>query len=290
MITKINFRVSILLLCFFFAIEFIACQSINDPNASPSDGSLEKFKAMAGYSDWPGKSGPVRDGIDLSRCAIPSLSDAPIVPRQAFDYTELENGKILPYNDTMWKKDKENRVEIRLVFAETSAEAHEYAIYRYFNSSNPMVPKPDDPIIAGDVSFFNAYSFIRNNIYVEISPHGEIRNKQASIAKDIDELLLTRPTAASAEEFKPVIKRFEIADSLVESNTRTKLFLEVSDPKGSELYYFWRVTAGDVSKNESGEWYYNSSWVDHGNTPSITLIVINDRGYYRCSSINIRIK
>lgn len=293
MIAKTIFLVSILLLCSFFTIEFIACQNINDPYESPSDGSLEKFKEMAGYSNWPGKNGPVRDGIDLSKCTISSLSDVPIVPNQAFYYSSRENGKIIPFNDVMWKKDKNNWVSIRLYFAETCADAHEYVIYQYFNSSNPMAPKADDPIIAGDISFFNARGFIRNNIYVMISvSHGsELNNRVAEIAKDIDELLLTRPTAASAEEFKPMIKRFEIANNLIEPWTQTQLFVEAYDPQGSELFYFWRVSAGSIGKDDFGQLYYFSSdEAAPGTTQTITLIVINGRGYFQKSSIEVRIK
>lgn len=290
MITKIIFRASILL-CFFFAIEFSSCKSLTDPYAAPSEGSLEKFKESSGYYDWPGKNGPVRDGIDLSKCIIPSLSDVPMIKTPSlFSYIAQENGNILPYFRSTWQIDKQNLVEIWVVFAETCEEAHEHAIYSYFNSQNPQIPKPDDTVIAGDISFFNGHSFIRNNIFVRITPRGEMANRIAAVAKDIDNLLLARPTASSAEEFKPRIQRFDIANSLVESNTRTKLFLEISDPKGSELYYFWRVTAGGVSKDESGEWYYDSSWIDPGTTATITLIVINDRGYCRCSSIDIKIK
>lgn len=289
--TKIIFRASILL-CFIFTSAFSSCKSLTDPYAAPSEGSLEKFKEMSGYYNWPGKNGPVRDGIDLSKCNIPSLSDVPIVTKPPFfSYiAKEENRKILPYYRSVWQIDKQNLVQVWVVFAESCEEAHEYAIYRYFNSSNPQIPKPDDMAIAGDISFFNGHGFIRNNIFVTITPEGEMVNRKAALAKDIDNLLLARPTASSAEEFKPRIQRYEIAKSLVESNTQTKLFLEVADPKGSELYYFWQVTAGGVSRNDFGEWYYDSSWVDPGTTQTITLIVLNDRGYCRTSSIDIKIK
>ncbi len=290
--TKIIFRASILL-CFIFTIGFSSCKSLTDPYAAPSEGSLEKFKEMSGYYNWPGKNGPVRDGIDLSKCAIPSLSDIPIVTKPPFfSYIpEEENRKILGYYQSVWQIDRQNLMEVRVVFAETCEEAHEYAICSYFNSSNPQVPKPDDVVIAGDISFFNGHSFIRNNIFVMITPRGELVNRKSAVAKDIDNLLLARPTASSSEEFKPRIQRFEIAKSLVESKTQTKLFLEVADPKGSELYYFWRVTAGSIGEDEHGQFYYYSSdEAAPGTTQTITLIVINDRGYCRTSSIDVKIK
>jgi len=288
----------LLLLGIIFSLSFLetnACKTALDPLEDPPDESLEKLKELADFANWPGKNGLIREGVNLNKYSIPSLSDASITSKGSqFYYQEAEDGvPALVHHTVHWEKIKGDFLVVDLYIAESCDVIHEYAIQRFFYSSMPFelrVPKKDDPPIAGEISFSGGRRFIRNNIFVEISPNGEMLNRIAAVAKDIDNLLLARPTASSAEEFKPMIQRFEIANSLVESNTTTKLFLEVSDPKGSELYYFWQVTAGGIGKNEYGEWYYDSSWVDPGTTQTITVVVINDRGYYRSSSIDIKIK
>jgi len=171
-------------------------------------------------------------------------------------------------------------------------EVQEYAIQRFFFSSMPFdlrVPKRDNPTIAGDISFSGGRRFIRNNIFIEIRTVGDMNDKISALTKDIDELLLTRPTASSADPFKPIITRFGIANSLVEYNSQTKLIIDVVDPQGSELYFFWRLTGGGTIKDEFGNWYYYAA-ADPGTDQTITLIVINDRGYYCSSSVKVKIK
>jgi len=255
--------------------------------------SLEALKLLSDFYNWPGKKGQIRDGINLSKCVIPSLSETVEVPQKMlFFYVEMEDGTLLIQYRSRWQKTPDNFIEISLIFAETCKEVHEYAIQRFFYSSMPFelrVPKEDDPIIAGDISFSSGRRFIRNNIFVEIDAEGKLVQMIATVAKDIDDLLLSRPTASSADQFKPVIKRFEIANSLVEYNSQTKLIIDVADPQGSNLYYFWRLTGGGTMKDDLGNWYYYAA-ADPGTNQTITLIVVNERGYYCSSSIEVKVK
>lgn len=290
MIKKTFFRL-LILLCVYFAATYSACKSTGNPYLPETeDGSLEKYKESADFHNWPGKNGQIRDGINLSKFSIPSLSETvEIPPKIPFFYVEMEDGTLFIQYRSRWQKTPDNFIEISLIFAETCDQVHEYVIFRFFDSSKPGVPQQDDPTIAGDISFSGGRRFIRNNIYVEIRPFGEMDHKIAVVAKDIDDLLLTRSTASSADQFKPVIKRFEIANSLVEYNSQKKLIIDVVDPQGSKLYYFWRLTGGGTDKDGSGNWYYYAS-ADPGTNQTITLIVINERGYYSSSSIEVKIK
>ncbi len=293
MIKKTFFQL-VIFLCLYFVATYTVCKSTDTPfQLKTEDGSLDKLKELANFYNWPGKKGRVRDGINLSRFTLPSLSGMVEIPQEiSFSYLELEDGKILIKYRSRWQETPDNFIEISLIFAETCDQAHEYVISRFFNSSLPFelrVPKRDDPLIAGDISFSGGRRFIRNNIYVEIRPVGEMEDKIAAVAKDIDDLLLTRTTASSAEQFKPMIRRFEIINHNVEHNSQTRFIIDVVDPQGSDLYYFWRLTSGGIIKDEFGNWYYHAA-ADPGTNQTITLIVINERGYYSSSSITVNIK
>lgn len=291
-------RMILLLGMIFFLALLVtnACKTAIDPLEDPPDESLERFKELADFANWPGKHGPIREGVDLKKYSISSLSDVPIKSKgNPFFYSEAENGiPALIHHSLHWEKSGGNALTVDLMIAESCEEIHEYVIQRFYNSSMPFelrIPKKDDPVIAGEISFSGGRRFIRNNIYAEIQALGELRERMSQVAKEIDNILLSKPTASSAEEFKPVIKRFYIENSLVEARTQARLLVECYDPQGSELYYFWRVTAGSIGEDERGQFYYYSSdEAAPGTTQTITLIVINDRGYCRTSSIDIKIK
>jgi len=293
MINKTFFR-TVIFLCLYFTTSYTVCKNISNPYIPKIDEeSIEKLKELSDFYNWPGKNGQIRDGINLSKCAIPSLSETVEIPQKIpFFYLEMEDGTLLVKYRSRWQKTDDNFIEISIIFAESCNEVHEYVINRFFNSSMPFelrVPQKDDPLIAGDISFSGGRRFIRNNIYVEIRPIGEMENKIATVANDIDNLLLSQLTASSAAPFKPVINKFELVNTIVEYNSQTKLIIDVVDPQGSNLYYFWRLTGGGTDKDEFGNWYYYAA-ADPGTNQTITLIVINERGYYCSTSIEVKIK
>lgn len=282
-------------ICIILAFLFLFCEkvdSINNPQYSPEDESLEKFKTLSDFSNWPGKNGPVRDGLNLSKYIIPRLSETVEVPyKMPFSLYETEGQLLIEYR-SRWRTTLDNFIDVTIIFAETCEDAHEYLIRRCFNTQmtfEARIPKKDQPRIAGDISFNNGRKFIRNNIVVELHAEGEMINKLTAVAKEIDDLLLRRPTAPSASPFKPVIRRFEITNRLLEYRSRTKLIIDVYDPQGSESYYFWRLTGGGIDKDDFGNYYYYAE-AKAGSIQEITLIAVNDRGFYASAKLEIRIK
>ncbi len=266
----------------------------------PTGESLDKLKELSDFESWPGKTGPVRAGVRLSKGIIPILEGTTdIRPNRTPGLWGVENNLVRYWS--RWQMGEtiitgredytEDRVEIWIVVAETAAEAHEYLIERYFYTSLPFetrVPRRDQPNVAGDISFFGGRKFIRNNIVVEISAKGKMKDKLRETAEQIDALLLTRPTATSADPFKPVIERLEIAQDTVERESKTKLFVEATDPYGGDLVYKWRGTDGGIGKDESGDYYYYAG--DFGvNNLTLSLIVINDIGFASRASIGVTI-
>jgi len=273
----------------------ISCQLAKTTEAqSNSNGeSIEGLKELADFDNWPGKSGLVRDGLNLSKCIIPSLSGiAEFKNDQKHFFTwEIEEELLIKYS-SKWQTSPENFLEITLTFANSCQEAHEYLIKRFFSSSMPFekrLHKKDHPIIAGDISFDYGRYFIRNNIVVEFQGIGTILDKITAAAVEVDNLLLENSTAPSVNLFNPIIKQFAITKSRIKNFSSTKLIIDVYDPQGSELYYFWRLTAGGIEKNNLGDYQYYASG-KLGSNQIITLIVVNDRGYYSTADVEVRIE
>ena len=257
------------------------------------DQSLDKFKQLSNFSSWQGKKLPVRNGINLSNYNIRNLSDAEEVKKKIpFSIWETEDARILIKYRSRWKISQGNSISVTMTFANTCEDAHEYLIRRYYNSTKTFqsrIPKVDQPAVAGNISFDNGRKFIRNNIVVEIYAHGEMKNKVTSVSKEIDALLLERETASSIHSLKPIINRFVPEKRQVDCGSLTKLNVDVIDPQGSELLYFWRLTEGGIDEDERGDYYYHAGNAK-GVQEKITLIVVNDRGYYSSVAVEMDIR
>ena len=99
--------------------------------------------------------------------------------------------------------------------------------------------------------------------------------------------------AISADQMKPLIDRFEIAQNPVKRNSVTRLHINVKDPMRGNLYYNWRFTPG--SKNYGGiEIYHEGNYYYYAETyaseEELTILVFNDSGFYSSSTIYIQIE
>ena len=117
--------------------------------------------------------------------------------------------RVLHHEYILSDRQEKNRLEINLFIAPSSAEAHEYLIWRFVNNSLPHALRVEDAtptreLRLGHVCFANVKNntdrivsirFIRNNIIVEIIAEGEKFQKETrNIAETIDYLLLKQKT------------------------------------------------------------------------------------------------
>jgi hypothetical protein len=123
--------------------------------------------------------------------------------------------------------------------------------------------------------------FVRNNIYVEIHALEGMRTEIKSIAEDLDQLLLSRPTGDEALELMPVIKGIHSSKSSIKSNNMSDLTVDIEFPEGNpvnlnpieegifgrvtdsafsneELIFMWKATEGDIYLDEADQYYYSS--------------------------------
>ena len=118
-------------------------------------------------------------------------------------------GRVLHHEYILSDRQEKNRLEINLLIAPSSAEAHEYLIWRFVNNSLRVKDAtPTRELRIGHVCFANGYKnenrfvgirFIRNNILVEISAEGEKFQREArGIAETVDYLLLKEKTGEDA--------------------------------------------------------------------------------------------
>lgn len=281
------FIILISLSLFWGTIENAYCQYVSE------DQSLVNFKQLSDFSNWPGKTLPVRNGINLSNYRIKSISEAEEVKKKIpFSVRESEYAGILIKYRSQYKISQGNSISVTMTFTNTCENAHEFIIRRYYNSTKTFksrIPKKDRSTVSGNISFDNGRKFIRNNIVVEIYAHGDMKNKVASLAKEIDNLLLERPTSPSTHSLKPAINRFDAEKRQVEYGSLTKLNIDASDTHGGKLYYFWRLTGGGIDEDEVGNYYYYAGDAK-GSKQKITLIVVNDKGYYSSDSVEVDVR
>ena len=112
------------------------------------------------------------------------------------------------------------------------------------------------------------------------------------IARDVDAALQQAPTARSADEMKPVIRRFAIAENPVKVRSRTRLITDVLDPVGAKLYYEWRFgwgggDHGGIERDQDGNFYYYAD--TRQAVEELTLFVLNDWGFCSWSTIQIQV-
>ena len=256
------------------------------------DGSLDKLKELSGFAEWPGKTGPVRASVRFSKDQIPVLERTTEVwPNKRPVLWEIEGGYVVRHR-SRWQTGPEDFVDVVITVAESCEDAHEYLIERCFYTSLPFelrICHPDQPAVAGDISFAGGRKFIQNNLVVEIRAEGEMREKVDEIAKQIDVLLLNQPTMGSSTDFKPITEKVElIIRGPVRPGSSTKLVTEVIDPLGGALDYRWQLSGGEGSGivKEGDEYYYRAGEVG---TFTLTLTVISESGFFSSAQLEIKV-
>jgi hypothetical protein len=260
---------------------------------SDDDQTLARLKELSDFNNWPGKTELNRDGINFSKYVIPSLSKYIKDKRYETPFS-LHNDQedVFVEHHSRWQKTSVDFIEINIIFANSCQKAHEYLIRSFFNSEMPFearVPKKDQPIIAGDISFDRGCFFIRNNMVIELQALGALCKENPIVAFELDSLLLLNPTIQSVDQFKPVIKQFSCEKNTVKKDTYTGFIIDTVDPKGSELYYSWELSGGGISNDKQGKYRYYAGGPE-GSVQKVTLIVINDRGYYATADCEIKIE
>ncbi len=193
-----------------------------------------------------------------------------------------------------WRVSEGNSLRVTLVVASDREQAESYLREVRELASVPMelVAPEDDPAVAGDPSYGGGRQFIRDNVVVFVDAKGELEAKVSEIARDVDAALQQGPTARSADEMKPVIKRFAIAENPVKVRSRTRLIIDVLDPVGAKLYYEWRFgwgggDHGGIERDQDGNFYYYADTCQA--VEELTLFVLNDWGFCSWSTIQIQV-
>jgi hypothetical protein len=163
----------------------------------------------------------------------------------------------------------------------------------YTIPTNLLEQRKDIPAVVGDLSYFKGLEFIRDNFIVRINTSESFKNSISEIAKCVDSKILKSPTYNLATQIKPVIKNFKLSKNPVSENTKTALIIQVDDPNNKAIVYQWSFDKssgyGGITKDDSGIYYYNSSWVESNNiTIGLTLIATNELGFCTDSTIYIQ--
>lgn len=238
----------------------------------------------------------VRTAVKLSQSDFPDLTGA--TELRAGDRPWLweigdEPGKfyVIKFN-YYWKLSPDDFLDVSLVVAESKEQAISYLNYRRENSCIPvfMQPPEDKPPVVGNISYGGGHDFIRDNIVVENRTEGSLKDKTTAIAQKIDELLRASRTASSANRVKPKIGRFQIAQNPVFRGSTTQLILQVTDPLGEIVFYEWRFSSdrGGIVVDEYGHYLYQAGY--EIGSQKLTLIAINEGGFYSTAEIDIQIK
>jgi len=193
-----------------------------------------------------------------------------------------------------WKISENNSIQVYLYVTEKKEHARYYLSKKRRSASIPLeqLQPADHPPLVGDISYGMGRSFVRDNIIIEIYGEGNYRGQWQHIAKQIDSYLLRSQTYDSANEAKPVINQFEIAQNPVAYGTITKLILDVIDPSGGELYYDWMFTPGSldwggIETDELGNYYYYAE--TNESVEELTLLAMNYSGFCATAVLYINV-
>ena len=255
----------------------------------PYDGSYSGLEHLSDFANWPGKTGPVIGVVGLSDGMVPvmpgcTLADPISGPDRygiastlvGYDF-KWQLGETIITGREDWTEDQ---VKVLVKIAETRLPAQKHVMERFYHVTSPAVIRPDEPIVAGDVSFQRGRTFIRGNIVVELRPFGAMNERMTDVAKHIDAFFLTQPTGASAQGFRPVIERLEAIES-PGTQGAAEIIVEASDPYGGTLVYEW----GGADVNEVGDRYYLPARYRELGPVVVTLLIINPMGYYTTATI-----
>lgn len=189
---RTNLIIYIFLVFCFSNSNYILAQEIS------MDNSEKELKIALGFDQWNGKQNMLRNGINLSKANLKTISNATEVrPENLFFMAKnVHDINFVKYR-CQWQETKSDFVEITLSFLNSCLEAHEYLIENFISSTLPFEIKSkslDIPSTVGDVSFYGGRCFIRNNIVVNIHAEGTMTNIIENLAKEIDLILLSQKT------------------------------------------------------------------------------------------------
>ncbi|MGA1864106.1 MAG: hypothetical protein ACMUHX_03495 [bacterium] len=208
---------------------------------------VDRLKEEGDFENWPCKNGPIRAGIILGKDDFSALQEAEedIPNIYIMDWIE---GILATQYSYRWTVKEKGIVDLEFKIMQTCLQAQEFLIRRFAESSMPpeaihLPPRGETyGINAGDVSFarmeikpdsYTMIRFVRNNIYVEISAREGMRTEIKSIAEDLDQLLLSRPTGDEALELMPVIKGIHASKTTIKPNNGAFLTVDIEFPEGN---------------------------------------------------------
>jgi len=196
-----------------------------------------------------------------------------------------------------WSNNDVIRID-EIVFKDKKS-AYMYLIEDHlYNYTHPDIESlKDEPAVVGDVSYFNGKEFIRDNIIIKINVSEKYTSRISYIAKQIDNKISQSPTLPYSKQLRPVINNFGIAQNQVKYLSETKLLIDTEDPNNISFNYKWKFNGsstatsyGKIKKNDSGHYYYIADlYSPKVKKIELTLIVINEYGFFSDSTIKIKI-
>ena len=175
-----------------------------------------RLKAEVNFAKWSGKNEPRRVApVLLNLFRFPTITNKSPFTRKSLAGRVLirpNAGRVLHHEYILSDRQEKNRLEINLLIAPSSAEAHEYLIWRFVNNSLRVKDAtPTRELRIGHLCFANVKNstdrivsirFIRNNIIVEIIADGEKFQKETrGIAETVNYLLLKQKTGEDAAAY-----------------------------------------------------------------------------------------
>lgn len=240
----------------------------------------------------------VRPIIQLTTSDIPTFNGMTQIGfgETPWSVHEILPGIYTPIYEYRWDSDGDDFAYIDIWVADSKNLAFDILKeeQKSFNiPPNILEQSKDTPAFVGDLSYRKGSEFIRDNFIVMINTSDNFNNSVSEIAKYIDSKILKSPTYNLVTQVKPVIKIFKLSKNPVTEKTKTLLSIQVDDPNHKEIIYRWRFDKssgyGDVTKDNSGNYYYNSSLADLNNTSlGLTLIATNELGFCADSTIYIQ--
>jgi hypothetical protein len=235
----------------------------------------------------------IRPLIHFTTLDIPGIEN--MIHTNYWSVTKISQDYIAEYRFRWQSADKKHYVffivwinQSKEQAFKTLAEMHKY----YSIPLHILEDHKDSPAFVGDLSYFEGQEFIRDNHIVRIHTSEKFEGNVSDIAKYIDQMILKSQTFKSIKNVKPKIDEFSIMSNPVIEKSKTPLKIQVSDPKNRNITYVWRFQHsgyGDISKDESGTYFYQSHWVDPSISESgLTLIAVNDYGFCADSTIYIK--
>ncbi|MHB9030894.1 MAG: FlgD immunoglobulin-like domain containing protein [Candidatus Latescibacterota bacterium] len=246
---------------------------------------IEEMKQAYHFSEWPGKDGRLIPRVDLTRENIPALPASKTLSDSFGRFnTWYFNGRYTLSYDFRWSVLRDWDVQVRMAVAGVCVDAHEYLLYRFMSRTDPAMSVRDVPAVAGDISFNKGTYFIRNNIAIELYADGDLHARRAEIARQIDDILLARPTISPESSYRPIVSKIEFTRILYRTRT-AKIIPTVHDPLGGAVHTDFTYRNGyDSCSFENNTWYYT---LYQPGSSVLMLLFVNESGFNTPVRLNI---